>query len=163
MLAGGTGVGVLVAVAVVVGVAVLVGVLVTVAVVVGVAVFVGVLVDVEVTVFVGVLVAVAVFVGVAVAVGVYVSVAVLGGVFVGVGVQSLGLFDVPLSFGPPADCGRFTHLSDTLTFTSRAMPAACTCIAAPRAKANISKTAIHVRNNLGTDILNIIVISKSNM
>jgi hypothetical protein len=40
-----------------------------------------------------------------------------------------------------------------------AIPAACTCIAAPKAMANISKTAIHMRINLGTDILNIIVIS----
>jgi hypothetical protein len=140
-----------------VGVAVLVGVLVAVAVFVGVAVLVGVLVAVAVAV--GVAVLVGVLVAVAVFVGVYVSVAVLGGVFVGVGVQSLGFFDVPLSFGPPADGGRFTHLSDTLAFTPMAIPAACTCIAAPRAKANISKTAVHVRDNLGIDILYIIVIS----
>ena len=127
--------------------------------VVGVAVLVGVLVAVGMAVFVGVLVAVAVFVRIAVTIGMYVRVAVLGDEFFGVGVQSLEFFDVPLSFGPPVDCGRFTHLSDTLAFTSMAIPAACTCIVVPGAKANISKTAIHVRNNLGTDILTIIVIS----
>jgi hypothetical protein len=148
MFAGGTVVGVLVRVAVSVGVTGSVGVLVAVAVTVG------------VNIGVAVLVTGAVFVGVAVAFGVLVAVAVLVRLTVGVCVQSLGFLDASLPFESSVTGGRFAHesLPDAFTFTLTLVPAACT-FAAPRVNANSRNSAIPVCRNLVTDIFNIIFYS----